>query len=121
MRTSAEGGAAYLSQRSQAKSMTWLYPSGGTWLLSVNVYDTYGAVSVAENPDGPIFVQPALRVNNESLSPVVKMAESYIAVGDAAAVSQIIAAAAETINAGSGGVSAAAENVETQASHSGQA
>ena len=112
-------GSAYLGQRSQAKRTTWLYPSPGAWLLSANVYDTYGAYAETSNPTGNVFVQPALRVSSEALTPLVAMAESFVATGDGAAVSQIIAAAAETLNQGTGfggfGESVAAEMIDTRA------
>ena len=121
MRSNAElyRSSAYLGQRSQAKRTTWLYPSPGAWLLSANVYDTYGAYAETSNPTGNVFVQPALRVSSEALTPLVAMAESFVATGDGAAVSQIIAAAAETLNQGTGfggfGESVAAEMIDTRA------
>ena len=45
-------------------------------MLSANVYDTYGAYTTVRNPAGAVFVQPAITVNNETLTPIVKMASS---------------------------------------------
>ena len=43
-------------------------------MLSANVYDTYGAYTTVRNPAGAVFVQPAIKVTNETLTPIVKMA-----------------------------------------------
>ena len=45
-------------------------------MLSANVYDTYGAYTTVRNQAGAVFVQPAIKVTNETLTPIVKMASS---------------------------------------------
>lgn len=108
----SEGGSTYLGKRSQSKATTWLYPTSGTWLLVANVYDTYGAVTMLENPAGNVFVQAPAVVNAAALAPILSEGKQYVAVGDAAGATQMVAAAAETLN--NGGV--AEQNIDLRAS-----
>ena len=70
--------------------------------MSVNVYDTWGAKTVAESAAGAVFVEPPSGndVSNETKAALTQSAAAFVAVGEGVATTQIIAAAAETLNTG---------------------